>query len=113
MPTGKSVLPSAASKVPFLGCLASVNTPFSCPSVGPLSGSSTTSMRAVVRPIDRAHRIGQTRQVFAYRLVARDTVEEKILELQQSKRELADAIIQEDQSLIAKLTREDLELLLS
>jgi SNF2 family DNA or RNA helicase len=63
--------------------------------------------------IDRAHRIGQTRQVFAYRLVARDTVEEKILELQQSKRELADAIIQEDQSLIAKLTREDLELLLS
>lgn len=63
--------------------------------------------------IDRAHRIGQTRQVFAYRLVARDTVEEKILELQKSKRELADAIIQEDQSLIARLTREDLELLLS
>jgi SNF2 family DNA or RNA helicase len=63
--------------------------------------------------IDRAHRIGQTRQVFAYRLVARDTVEEKILELQKNKRELADAIIQEDQSLIARLTREDLELLLS
>ena len=33
--------------------------------------------------IDRAHRIGQTRQVFAYRLIARDTVEEKVLELQQ------------------------------
>ena len=32
--------------------------------------------------IDRAHRIGQTRQVFAYRLIARDTVEEKVLELQ-------------------------------
>jgi len=63
--------------------------------------------------IDRAHRIGQTRPVFASRLVARDTVEEKILELQKSKRALADAIIQADQSLIAGLSREDLELLLS
>src|SRR3954462_12723418 len=36
--------------------------------------------------IDRAHRIGQTRRVFAYRLIARDTVEEKVLQLQQSKR---------------------------
>jgi SNF2 family DNA or RNA helicase len=45
--------------------------------------------------------------------VARDTVEEKILELQKSKRELADAIIQADKSLLAALSREDLELLLS
>jgi SNF2 family DNA or RNA helicase len=63
--------------------------------------------------IDRAHRIGQTRQVFAYRLIARDTVEEKVLELQQTKRDLADAIITADNSLIHNLTREDLELLLS
>jgi SNF2 family DNA or RNA helicase len=63
--------------------------------------------------IDRAHRIGQTRQVFAYRLIARDTVEEKVLELQQSKRDLADAIITADNSLLHNLTREDLELLLS
>jgi superfamily II DNA or RNA helicase len=63
--------------------------------------------------VDRAHRIGQTRTVFAYRLVARDTVEEKILELQAGKRALADAIVQADQSVIANLTREDLELLLS
>jgi SNF2 family DNA or RNA helicase len=63
--------------------------------------------------IDRAHRIGQTRQVFAYRLIAKDTVEEKVLKLQQSKRELADAIINADNSLISKLGREDLELLLS
>ena len=39
--------------------------------------------------IDRAHRIGQTRHVFAYRLLAADTVEDKIVALQQSKRELA------------------------
>ena len=63
--------------------------------------------------IDRAHRIGQTRPVFAYRLIARDTVEEKILELQRTKRDLADAILGEDNSLIRDLKREDLELLLS
>jgi superfamily II DNA or RNA helicase len=63
--------------------------------------------------IDRAHRIGQTRQVFAYRLIARDTVEEKVLELQQSKRDLADAIITADNSLLRNLTHDDLELLLS
>ena len=63
--------------------------------------------------IDRAHRIGQTRRVFAYRLIARDTVEEKVLALQQSKRDLADAIISADNSVIRNLTREDLELLLS
>ncbi|MFN0119687.1 MAG: SNF2-related protein [Blastocatellia bacterium] len=63
--------------------------------------------------IDRAHRIGQTKQVFAYRLIARDTVEEKVLELQKTKRDLADAIINADNSLIRSLQREDLELLLS
>jgi superfamily II DNA or RNA helicase len=63
--------------------------------------------------VDRAHRIGQTKHVFAYRLIARDTVEEKVLELQKSKRDLAAAIIGEDNSLIRDLRREDLELLLS
>ena len=63
--------------------------------------------------IDRAHRIGQTRPVFAYRLIARDTVEEKVLELQKTKRDLADAILGEDNSLIRDLKKEDLELLLS
>jgi superfamily II DNA or RNA helicase len=63
--------------------------------------------------IDRAHRIGQTRQVFAYRIIARDTVEEKVLALQNTKRDLADAIINADNSLIRNLTKEDLELLLS
>jgi SNF2 family DNA or RNA helicase len=63
--------------------------------------------------VDRAHRIGQTRQVFAYRLIARDTVEEKVLELQKTKKDLAAAIIGADNSLIKNLRREDLELLLS
>lgn len=63
--------------------------------------------------VDRAHRIGQTRKVCAYRLIAKDTIEEKILDLQLSKRELASAIIGEENSLLRSLRREDLELLLS
>ncbi len=63
--------------------------------------------------IDRAHRIGQTRAVFAYRLIARDTVEEKIIELQKEKRALADAIISQDSRLLKQLTVADLERLLS
>jgi superfamily II DNA or RNA helicase len=63
--------------------------------------------------IDRSHRIGQVNNVFAYRLIAKDTVEQKILDLQQKKRELADAILDADNRMLQKLTREDLEFLLS
>jgi superfamily II DNA or RNA helicase len=63
--------------------------------------------------IDRAHRIGQSRQVFAYRLIAKDTVEEKVVQLQATKRELADAIINADNSIISTLGKDDLQLLLS
>ena len=63
--------------------------------------------------IDRAHRIGQTNQVFAYRLIARGTVEEKVLELQNTKRDLADAIVGANEGLMRDLRSEDLELLLS
>jgi superfamily II DNA or RNA helicase len=62
--------------------------------------------------IDRAHRIGQTRHVFAYRLIAKNTVEEKVAALQQSKRELADAILSADAGLVRNLSREELEALL-
>jgi SNF2 family DNA or RNA helicase len=63
--------------------------------------------------VDRAHRIGQQRQVFTYRLIARDTVEEKVLQLQAHKRDLANAIIHADESLVQSLQPEDLDLLLS
>lgn len=62
--------------------------------------------------IDRAHRMGQTRPVIAYRMICRDTVEEKIVELQKSKRELADSIIQADESTLQSLTAEDIQMLL-
>jgi superfamily II DNA or RNA helicase len=61
---------------------------------------------------DRAHRLGQTRKVTVYRLVTKGTVEAKVLELQAKKRELADAVLGGDQSLLASLTREDLATLL-
>ena len=58
--------------------------------------------------------MGQQRPVFAYRLICRDTVEEKIAQLQKKKRDLADAILEADNSGILKdLSMEDLEMLLS
>ena len=63
--------------------------------------------------VDRAHRIGQTKRVFVYRLLCRDTVEEKVAALQETKRGLAESIIGGSQSLMRDLDRETLELLLS
>lgn len=63
--------------------------------------------------IDRAHRIGQSQRVFAYRLITRGTVEEKVLALQETKRELADSILSADNNLIRNITKDDLMLLLS
>jgi superfamily II DNA or RNA helicase len=60
---------------------------------------------------DRAHRIGQQKPVMVYRLVAEETVEEKILALQQAKRRIADAALG-DAGAAASLTREDLLALL-
>jgi SNF2 family DNA or RNA helicase len=63
--------------------------------------------------VDRAHRIGQTKRVFVYRLLCRDTVEEKVAALQETKKGLAESIIGGSQSLVRDLDRETLELLLS
>jgi SNF2 family DNA or RNA helicase len=61
---------------------------------------------------DRAHRIGQDKSVMVYRMVARDTVEERILELQARKRALADAALA-DAGGAAAITRDDLLALLA
>jgi superfamily II DNA or RNA helicase len=58
---------------------------------------------------DRAHRIGQTRVVTTYRLIAKGTIEEKILELAEKKRELVGAVLSEDVGGSKKLTKGDLE----
>ena len=62
---------------------------------------------------DRAHRIGQTRVVTSYKLIARDTVEEKILHLQKRKRELASAMLETEEPLMTGLTSDDLAELLA
>ncbi|MEE9405715.1 MAG: DEAD/DEAH box helicase [Algisphaera sp.] len=62
--------------------------------------------------IDRAHRIGQQNTVFANRLITRDTVEEKVLALQATKRDLADAILGDPASIMQKLSLDDLAMLL-
>ena len=59
---------------------------------------------------DRTHRIGQKRQVFAYKMICQNTVEEKILKLQEQKKDVAEAIIP-GQSALKSLTRDDLEML--
>ncbi|MCA9799119.1 MAG: SNF2 helicase associated domain-containing protein [Cyanobacteria bacterium HKST-UBA04] len=58
---------------------------------------------------DRAHRIGQTKKVFVYRLITRGTVEEKIVALQHEKRSLVDSVISVDRGLSKSLSFDDLK----
>ena len=57
---------------------------------------------------DRAHRLGQEKVVSVYRLIIKDSIEEKILHMQESKKDLADEILSGETGGIAKLSREDL-----
>ncbi|MEQ9440233.1 MAG: DEAD/DEAH box helicase [Cyclobacteriaceae bacterium] len=63
--------------------------------------------------IDRAHRIGQENQVFTYKFITRNTVEEKILRLQQNKLKLANELISTEESFVKRLTPEDISAILS
>ncbi len=67
---------------------------------------------AETQAVDRTHRIGQQNPVFAYRIIARDTIEEKMLLLQQHKAELASAILSSDTEAMKSLSEEDLRFLL-
>lgn len=63
---------------------------------------------AEAQAVDRAHRIGQVNKVFTYKFIARDTVEEKILKLQQSKLKLAKNLITIEESFVKSLGKEDI-----
>lgn len=63
--------------------------------------------------IDRTHRIGQTKNVFAYKMICKDTIEEKIMQLQQNKKELSENLIGDNEGFVKQLTKEDIEFLFS
>lgn len=63
--------------------------------------------------IDRTHRIGQDKQVMVYRLVSADTIEEKVVELQQRKRELFDQVVGDEALSSGALTLDDIRGLLA
>jgi len=63
--------------------------------------------------IDRTHRIGQTKNIFAYRMICNDTVEDKILKLQDRKRSLAKELISDEEGFVKSLTKEDINYLFS
>jgi SNF2 family DNA or RNA helicase len=58
--------------------------------------------------IDRTHRIGQTKKVFAYKMICKDTIEEKILQLQEKKKDIAKDLISTEAGFIKKLTQNDI-----
>jgi len=63
--------------------------------------------------IDRTHRIGQNKNVFIYKFITKDTVEEKILALQNRKRKVAESLITTEESFVKSLTSRDIEDILS
>lgn len=66
-----------------------------------------------LQAIDRTHRIGQTKNIFAYRMICKDTIEDKILQLQERKRILAKELIADDPSFVKSLSKQDVEYLFS
>jgi SNF2 family DNA or RNA helicase len=62
--------------------------------------------------VDRAHRMGQQNKVFSYKMITKDTIEEKILELQMKKQDIADMIISGEDGGLKQLTQSDLEYIL-
>jgi SNF2 family DNA or RNA helicase len=67
---------------------------------------------AETQAIDRTHRIGQKKTVFTYRLIAENSIEEKIMKLQQHKKELVDMVVSPDGATLKSLSEEDIDHLL-
>ncbi|NPA93947.1 MAG: DEAD/DEAH box helicase family protein [Thermodesulfobacteria bacterium] len=66
-----------------------------------------------LQAIDRTHRIGQTKKVVTYRLISKDSVEEKVLGLQEKKQKIVYSILSGSRNLLTNLTAKDLEILFS
>jgi SNF2 family DNA or RNA helicase len=68
---------------------------------------------AEAQAIDRTHRIGQKNHVFAYKLICENSIEEKIIKLQEKKKMLSDDLIQAQENFVKKLNQSDVEILFS
>jgi len=64
---------------------------------------------AEAQAIDRAHRIGQKNKVFTYKFISKDTLEEKILQLQEAKKKLASELITIEDNFVKSLSKSDIQ----
>ena len=82
-----------------------------CSIQGILSRRDVCAMRVCedcLSATDRAHRIGQKRAVSVYKVIAKDTIEERVVALQHAKSKLADKLVRGDGTPLASLTRDEL-----
>jgi SNF2 family DNA or RNA helicase len=70
------------------------------------------NIAAETQAVDRTHRIGQSNNIFCYKIITKNTIEEKIILLQEKKKNLFDSIISDDSSISKKLTEEDIDYIL-
>ena len=63
--------------------------------------------------IDRTHRIGQFKKVFAYKMICKDSIEERIIEIQQRKKQLSEDLVTEDEGFVKSLSEDDIKYLFS
>ncbi len=77
------------------------------------AGGTGLNLAAQNQAADRAHRIGQEKEVTVYRMIMRGTIEERILELQERKKDLAESVLAGCETSLSHLSREELLELLS
>ncbi|MDN8999681.1 hypothetical protein Q0P46_14135, partial [Staphylococcus aureus] len=63
--------------------------------------------------IDRTHRIGQTKNIFAYQMLCKDTIEEKMVLLQQKKANISDGLVHAEENFVKNLSEADVQYLFS
>ena len=76
--------------------------------ITPWDGVTYSAARSKTRPLTATHRLGQTKTVTVYKLIMKDSIEEKILKLQEAKKDLADEILKGENGNLGSLSQEEL-----